>query len=86
MYGAGRGSRLGNNNVGGDVQALYESTAQVPCSKVNLNVEIPAARNIPSYNVAHLEPKLTVLLHPRAFPIIHANSLEVTQAEKNVGF
>lgn len=85
-YGAGQGSRLGNNNVGGDVQTLYESTVQVPCTKVNLNVEIPVARNIPSDNAAHLEPKSTVLLRPSAFPIIHAASLELTQAEKSVGF
>lgn len=82
-------SRKGSNSDGDDQQTVYVSAVRVTCAKINLNIKTPVARSIPSCNVVHLKPKPTIcgFLHrPRAFAMIHANNLELTQAEKSMGF
>jgi hypothetical protein len=64
-------------------------TMEVLYTKVEMNIEILMARNIPSCNIAYLEPKPTmyrVLPCLMAFLISYVNNLEPTKAEKSMGF
>jgi len=99
MYATGQRNRLGNsnqaesqkgsNNAGGDNQTVYELAMQVLWTKINLNIEILMARNVPSYEIVYLKHMPTTYrILPRLidFLISYVNNLEPIQVEKSMGF